>query len=120
MSQTEQNRKNILAVIEGITTGQLLEAFDTYYADNCVMRENGVHDPNRVGKASNRAYEAYFVENATFHGVEVGAIVADGETTGYDMKMDFSMGGQRMQRHQWATQTWKDGKIVDEVFFYTN
>jgi len=120
MSTTEQNRQNIQAVINGITSGQLLEAFDKYYASNCVMRENGQHNPERVGKEANRAYEAYFVENATFHGVEVGAVVADGDTTGYDMKMDFTIGGQRVQRHQWATQTWKDGQIVDEVFFYTN
>jgi len=34
------------------------------------------------------------------------------------MWMDVTFGGERAQRTQWSTQTWKDGQIVREVFYY--
>ena len=116
---TESNRKNILAVIEGITTGRLMEGFEKYYAEDVVMSENGADDPTRHGKAKNRGYEQYFVDNSKWHGVKVGPVIADGNTTAYEMWMDFEMGGNRMQRTQWSVQTWNDaGQIVREVFYY--
>jgi len=119
MSHTERNRKNIHAVIEGITTGKLLEGFETYYCETCVLSENNDPEQTRHGKDANRQYEEYFVNNATFHGVEVGPVIADGDTTAYEMTMDFSMGGNRMKRTQWAVQTWNDaGQITREVFHY--
>ena len=32
--------------------------------------------------------------------------------------MDIEMGGNRFQRTQVAVQSWKDGQIVKETFFY--
>lgn len=118
MSTTETNRQHLMGLIEGLTTGKLLEAFDRYYADDVVMSENGATDPNRVGKAANRAYEQFFVENSEWFGVRVGPVLADGDTTAYEMWMDLAFQGQRMQRTQWAVQTWKDGRIVRETFHY--
>ena len=116
---TARNRTNVLDLIEGITTGQLMAKFDEHYCETCVMSENGVDDPNRHGKAANRQYEQYFVDNAEFHGVKVGNVLADGNTTAYEMSMDFTFGGQRIQRNQLAVQTWNDaGKITREVFYY--
>ncbi len=118
MSTTETNRKNIQTVIESIQTGKLMEAFETYYADDVVMSENGVEDPARVGKEANRGYEQYFVDNSEWFGVRVDAVIADGNTTAYQMWMDFAFQGQRAQRNQWAVQEWADGKIVKETFHY--
>ncbi|MFT4623509.1 MAG: hypothetical protein ACI8PZ_002165 [Myxococcota bacterium] len=119
MSNTDRNRTNIKAVIHNICTGKLLEGFEQYYADDCVMSENDDPTQTREGKEANRQYETYFVQNAEFHGVEVGPVIADGDTTAYQMAMDFTMGGQRMQRSQWAVQTWNaDGQISKEVFHY--
>lgn len=113
------NRANVLAVIEGITTGKLLEGFEKYYAEEVIMSENGDPEQTRTGKAANREYEQYFVANAEFHGVSVGPVIADGKHTAYEMSMDFSFGGQRMQRTQWAVQEWNDaGQIVNETFYY--
>ena len=113
------NRANIHAVIEGITSGKLLEGFEKYYAENVVMSENGDPEQTRVGKQANREYENYFVANAEFHDVQVGPVIADGKTTAYEMTMDFSFGGQRMQRTQWAVQEWDtNGQIAKETFYY--
>jgi hypothetical protein len=119
MSSTDRNRTNIQAVIENICTGKLLEGFEKYYTENCVLSENDDPTQTREGKDANRQYETYFVNNAEFHGVDVGPVIADGNHTAYQMAMDFTMGGQRMQRTQWAVQTWNDdGQITRETFYY--
>ncbi len=118
MSNTEKNRGLVLSLIEALTTGKLMSAFETLYAEDVVMSENGKEDPERVGKAKNRAYEQAFVDNAQWHGVKLGPVIADGDTTAYEMWMDFTFFGTRVTRTQWSVQTWKDGQIVREVFYY--
>lgn len=118
MSNTETNRANLKDLLDGIASGRLLEVFDKYYADDVVMRENGVVDPERVGKEKNRAYESYFVENSEWQKFEVGPILADGDHTAYGAYMELTFQGHPVKRHQWSVQTWKDGKIVDEAFYY--
>ncbi len=112
------NRANLQGVIDGIMAGKILEGFDRYYHDDVVMSENGEQDPGRVGKAKNRAYEEYFAANAKFHGARVDRVIVDGDHSAYEMWMDFEMGGARMQRTQMAVQTWKNGQIIQETFFY--
>jgi hypothetical protein len=118
MSTTETNRANLLSLIEGLTTGRLMEVFEKFYADDVVMSENGEEDPARVGKEANRGYEAYFAANAEWHGVKLGPVLADGDTSAYEMWMDFTINGMHVVRTQWAVQTWKNGQIVREVFYY--
>jgi hypothetical protein len=113
-------RANLNALIEGLQTGKTLEVFDKYYADDVVMSENAEEDPKRIGKAANRAYEAYFVEHAQWHGARIGRVTVDvqNNTSAYEMWMDLTFLGQRMQRTQTAVQTWRDGRIVQETFYY--
>ncbi len=118
MTTTETHRAALHDLIDGICTGRLLEVFDKCYADDVVMSENNDPEQTRTGKPTCRAYEEVFVQNATFHGVEVGPVIADGDTTTYRMWMDMSFGEHRVQRDQFAMQTWKDGRIVKEVFYY--
>jgi len=72
-------RENVLAVIDGIQDGKVLETFDKYYSDDVIMSENGA-DP-RVGKAVNRAYEQAFVDNVEFHGARVGQVVSSARSS---------------------------------------
>ena len=113
-------RANLTELLDGLATGRLLEVFDKHYGDNVVMSENGAEDPARIGKAANRAYEAYFVANSEWFGARVGNISVDtvNNTSAYEMWMDLAFQGNRMQRTQTAFQTWKDGKIVKETFYY--
>lgn len=119
MSNTDRNRQNILDLIEHITSGKLLDGFEKHYCETCVMSENGDPEQTRVGKAVNRQYETYFVENAEFHDVQLGPVIADGDTTAYEMTLEFTMGGNRIKRTQWAVQEWnQEGQITKETFFY--
>lgn len=115
---TEQTRTHLMALLNGLTTGRAMEVFEQFYADDVVMMENAVPDENRVGKEKNRAYEQYFVDNSEWHDARIGPVIVDGDHSAYEMYMDLSFQGQRFQRTQVALQTWKDGKIIREVFYY--
>jgi hypothetical protein len=118
-SETERNRKNVTRLLEALGSGKVIEQFRSLYDENVVMSENGTEDPNRVGLEKNLAYETFFMNNSEWHGAKVGPILVDGPNTAYQMWMDLSFQGQRMQRTQVALQTWKDDKIIREVFFYS-
>jgi hypothetical protein len=118
MSETEQNRSNLMELLDGLGSGRLMQVFEKFYADDVVMMENAQPDPARVGKENNRKAEQYFAENAQWHGAKVGPVLADGPHTAYEMWMDFTINGERHTTTQVALQTWKDGKIIKEVFYY--
>ncbi|OWY72125.1 hypothetical protein B7486_04145 [cyanobacterium TDX16] len=110
-------RENVQAVIDGILAGKILETFDRYYGDDVVMSENGTNE--RAGKAENRAYEEQFVNNVTFHAASVGNILVDGDKAAVEWVMEFTpKGGSRMVQRQVSLQTWRDGKVVREVFYH--
>lgn len=107
------------AVIEGILEGNILGTFERYYHDDIVMSENGT--AVRRGKAANREYEQAFVDNVEFHAAEVGRVVIDGDHSAVEWIFEFTpKGGERMRRTQVALQTWNDGKVVREDFFYAD
>lgn len=103
-----------------VLQGQLLEAFDKYYADDVVMQENE-HEP-RSGKPANRKYEEDFLNSIEeFHGAKVnsfGVNENDGKAYSewtWDVKFK---GAPRVQMNQMSVQTWQDGKVVHEKFYY--
>lgn len=101
-----------------ILAGNALEAFEQFYADDVVMQENDA-EPT-VGKDANRAREKEFFNAITeFRGAEVLA-TATGENVSFShWHMDYthSEWGDRDYR-QVAVRTWRNGKIVREVFHY--
>ncbi|KYR01664.1 hypothetical protein DLAC_01671 [Tieghemostelium lacteum] len=113
MSNPEEILK---AIIKGIQENKILEVFDKYYHDDVVMYEKG-DSTNRIGKAANRKAEEGFAGNATIHSAEVTKFLVTGNNTAYEMKMDFTYGGHRVQKTQWAIQEFKDNKVIKEEFF---
>ena len=110
-------RENVQAVIDGILRGEIVETFDKWYADDIVMSENGTED--RVGKAVNLDYEKQFVANVDFHSATVGRVAVDGDHAAVEWVFEMTpKGGERITQRQVAFQTWKDGKVVREVFYY--
>lgn len=110
-------REHVQAVIDGILAGDVLGTFDTWYAEDVVMSENGVDE--RIGKAVNRAYEEAFVNGVEFHGAEVGAVIVDGDQAAVEWTFDLTpKGGERTLQKQVAVQTWRGGKVVREVFYH--
>ncbi len=101
-----------------ISEGKILEAFDKYYADDVVMQEN--EDAPRIGKAVSLEYEKAFVNGITemHDGKTLGIAVGDNYST-IESFMDVThKDWGRIARSQVACQTWKDGKVVKEKFYY--
>ncbi|MEM9053163.1 MAG: nuclear transport factor 2 family protein [Bacteroidota bacterium] len=114
-----KNLDRIKDIYQHLAEGKALDAFDKYYADNVVMIEG--NGDKRVGKPTCREYEVnFFAGVQEFHGAGVDAFVSDGEnTTMVENWMDVTFkDGNRMRLEQIARQTWEDGKIVEERFYY--
>jgi len=101
-----------------ILEGKLLEAFERFYADDCVMQEN--LDPPCVGKAANREREQQFMTNCE----QVHAVKLFGSAVGDDISFsewlfDLSFrGGVRVATTQVAARRWRDGLVLHERFYY--
>lgn len=101
-----------------VLSGQGMEAFEKYYADDVEMQEN--ESPPRKGKEANRKFEQEWMESIKeFHGAEVKAVAVEGDTAIIEWFMDFTLkDGKRKKMSEVAVQQWKDGKIVREKFYY--
>ena len=103
---------------ERVLGGDILGAFDTFYADDVVMQENS-GEPTR-GKAANRAREEAFVASVEqFHGAQVLSTAVNGNVTFSEWVLDATYkGGGRVVLAQVAVRRWKDGKVAEERFYY--
>ncbi len=101
--------------------GQLLDAFDHYYADNVVMTEPR---GTREGKVACREYEENFLNMIQeFHGLDVHTITSDedNKVTTVESTMDVTFkDGNRAKMEQVAVQRWEGDHIVHERFYYNN
>jgi hypothetical protein len=104
---------------DAILTGKALEAFEELYDENVVMQENS-NEPF-VGKAVNRQREIdFFSSIEAFHGAFVLSSAVNGDVSLSEWLYDVTFkGGVRVQLAQVAVRRWKDGKIVNERFYYS-
>ena len=113
------NLESAKDIYQKVAQGQLMEAFETYYAENVVMTEPR---GTREGKdACRKAEEGFLASVEAFHGMEVKAIAEDTDNGKVliEVLMDVTFkGGQRVQMEQIAVQTWENGQIVHERFYY--
>lgn len=111
-------RSRVNELNQMILQGEILEAFEKFYAEDIVMEEEG---EKRVGKEANREYEEQFVNSLTeFRGADVLAVGVDEEnqTTFVEWYFDFTLEGVGdLEFNQVAVQRWEDGKIVNEKFY---
>jgi len=106
------------ALNEAILSGKALEAFEQYYADDVVMQENS--EEPRLGKETNRKAETEFFSSlAEFHEGKLLSSAVNGDVTFGEWFMDVTFkNGFRLKLAQAAVRRWKDGKIVEERFYY--
>jgi ketosteroid isomerase-like protein len=112
-------RKRVEKLNSMVLEGKIMEAMNEFYADDVVMAEND-NEPT-VGLAANLEREQAFVDNTTWYGAEVKNVVVDGDTSMVQWWLDFHnvQYGPRLAFTQVAVQRWRDGKIVDERFYYS-
>jgi len=101
-----------------ILAGDIMGAFENFYAEDVVMQENSA-DPF-IGKALNRDREQQFVNSiAEFHGAAVFSSAVNDNTSFSEWEMDVTFqGGHRFKLAQVAVRTWRNGQVVRERFYY--
>jgi hypothetical protein len=103
-----------------ILEGKILEAFDAFYDESVVMQDNDY--PARVGKAVCRQFEEAFVNGLTeFRGVKVLNTLISDDLAVTEWWFDYTHKDYGVRNYrQLAVQRWKNGKIVEEKFYYNN
>ena len=100
--------------------GQMMEAFEKFYADNVVMHE--ATGEIREGKDHNRTFEEQWMSSIKeIHGGGVGAMTANEETghTCTESWVDVTFqDGNRMKMEEVSVKKWENGQIVHERFYY--
>ena len=101
-----------------VTQGDILGAFDKFYAENVTMQENS-EEPT-AGKAANRKREEDFVASVDqIHSVKLLRSAVNGDTSFGEWEFDATYkGGARVKLTQVAVRRWKNGQIVQERFYY--
>lgn len=100
-----------------IQQGDLLGAFEDFYAPDVAMRE-GAAEPT-AGKDANRRREEEFVGSVEqVHGVQLLGEAAGGDRSYSEWMFDITFkDGSRAAWQQVAARRWRDGQIVEETFY---
>ncbi|HEX2218408.1 MAG TPA: nuclear transport factor 2 family protein [Gemmatimonadales bacterium] len=111
-------RERVQELVTYVKAGRIPEAIEEFYADGVTMQEN--RQPPTVGKATNLARERAFGDSvATWHEVTARSIAVDGDQALIEWVFDYTTKeGQRIRMEEVAQQTWGDGRIERERFFY--
>ncbi|MBM4253827.1 MAG: ester cyclase [Deltaproteobacteria bacterium] len=101
-----------------VLAGKALEAFDSFYADDVVMQEND--QAPTIGKKANYEREvAFFSAITDFRGAQVLSVGCSADKTYVEWSFDYTHKEWGVRKyHQVAVQTWKNGRIVKEQFYY--
>ena len=107
-----------------ILRGEVLPAFDRFYAPNVVMNEVG--EEPRVGKAVNREFEEKWVEGVrAFHSAEAKNVAVNESSPGtgvafveWFMHYDHDFADGEVKVEQVTAQEWENGQIVRETFYH--
>lgn len=113
-------KKHVEELNSMILEGKIIDAFDKFYATDVKMQDND--HPERVGFDQNRAYELAFVEGLTeFRGAQVLNTVISDDLAAIEWWFDYTHKDYGVRNYkQLAVQRWKNGKIVEEKFYYNN
>jgi ketosteroid isomerase-like protein len=100
--------------------GKLEEAGERFWADDVVSLEPTPGDMQRVeGKQGVRAKGEWWTRNNEVHGFTTEGPQVNGDQFVLSFGMDVTpTGGERMQMDEIALYTVRDGRIVEERFFY--
>ena len=103
---------------QAILAGDILNAFETYYAEDVVMHEND--SPPFTGKSVNRKREEDFVNSVQdFHEARLLGEAVNGDTSYSEWEYDLTFkNGLRVKLQQVAARRWKNGQVSHERFYY--
>ncbi len=105
-------------LLDYLRQGRIMDAMKEFYADEVVMSEPAYGATE--GLAANLDREQKFVDSVKeFHKFETPAVAVGDGVSIYENVMEWtSTDGQDIHVEQVSVAKWKDGKIVDERFYY--
>ena len=110
-------KDQVVRLVHYVESNRILDAIDEFYADDVSMQDN--LDAPVLGKAANRERERAFFAGITVHQNRALSVAVDGDQAVIHWLFQFTGGdGRRYTIDQLAHQTWKDGRIVKERFYY--
>jgi hypothetical protein len=112
-------RESVMALLELVKNrASVEEVYETFYHEDCVSQENQL--PPRKGRAL--SIERQNKVNAALkeiHDFGIGAVLVDGDHSVIQWYFEATtIDGFRGRLDELALYTWKDGKIINERFFY--
>lgn len=112
------DRETVQAFIAMVEAGQYVEAIEQYYAEDAWMQENlGVRRDGR--EALVEAERAVLQRFRSIRTRKVERWLVDGDQVVINWVFEFEdRRGGFSRLDELALQTWKDGKIVAERFYY--
>ncbi len=117
---TQDLKANVEELNSMILEGKILDAFDKFYAPDVKMQDNDY--PVREGFDLNREYEVAFVNGLTeFRGAKVLNTIISDDVAAIEWWFDYTHQDYGVRNYkQVSTQRWKNGKIIEEKFYYNN
>ena len=111
-------RASVQALIAQVEQGQYFEAYAAFYHENVIMQENS--DPPRIGLTEIVSMERNVMSRfASIEGLIARAVLVDQDRAVIEWVFDATLlDGQKAHLEELALQTWRDGKIIHERFFY--
>jgi ketosteroid isomerase-like protein len=107
-------------LVSYIQNGRIIDAMYEFYADDVRMQEN--NNPPTVGMAANVERERQFLASVKqWKAFDVQSVAVDAERnrTLVQSTLEYeAVDGNTVKADQVAVQTWRDGKIVHEKFYY--
>lgn len=101
-----------------IRQGKIIEAMNEFYDQETAMQENA--NPPTKGLAANIEREKQFLNGVKeWKGFNVTASAVGDNVTFYECTIDFiATTGQPVHMEQVSVAKWKNGKIVQERYYY--
>ena len=110
-------RDQVARLVRHVEANRILDAIDEFYADDVSMQDN-LGAPV-VGKAANRERERAFFGAITVHQNRALSVAVDDDQAVIHWLFEFTgSDGKRYRIDQLAHQSWRDGRIVKERFYY--
>jgi ketosteroid isomerase-like protein len=111
-------RARVQELVRYVQAGRIPEAIEEFYAEGVTMQEN--RQPPTVGRAANLARERAFGDSIErWHEVSARSVAVDADRVLIEWVFDYTTReGQRIRMEEIAQQTWRDGRIERERFFY--
>ena len=115
---TVQLQQRLEDLLNHIRQGKIFEAYNEFYDTDAVMQENA--NPPTKGLAANIEREKQFLSGVKeWKAFNVTARGVADNTTFYEAATDLvTRDGQPVHLEQVAVAKWKNGKIVNERFYY--